>query len=95
MMSESYDELYLREPSSNTCDHFLVGGKARNLWLLGRQVDCPVPSWFAVTTTAFTAYTQVSIDDFIIDVQCSRWSPVTIHKVTCTCTCEGARLIRL
>ena len=71
MMSAHYDELYLREPSSNTCDHFLVGGKARNLWLLGRQVDCPVPSWFAITTTAFTAYTQVSFDDFNFHSKCT------------------------
>ena len=27
------------DPSSQQCDHALVGGKARNLWLLGRRVQ--------------------------------------------------------
>ena len=49
------------DPSSDQCDHALVGGKARNLWLLGRQVQCSVPQWFCITTQAFTEFVQVGI----------------------------------
>ena len=50
---------YFRDAQSQACEHALVGGKARNLWLLGRLVDCPVPSWFSVTTDAFGAFIKV------------------------------------
>lgn len=46
---------------SESCEHSLVGGKARNLWLLGRLVDCPVPPWFVVTTSSFDAFINVSL----------------------------------
>ena len=49
------------DPSSQQCDHALVGGKARNLWLLGRRVQCSqVPQWFCITTNAFTKFIEVS-----------------------------------
>jgi pyruvate,water dikinase len=49
---------YINDSSSpNNNDISLVGGKAKNLWLLGRQVEeAPVPPWFVLTTDAFTAY---------------------------------------
>ena len=47
------------DSSSDRCEHALVGGKARNLWLLGRQVQCRVPRWFCVTTQAFTRFVEV------------------------------------
>lgn len=50
---------YYRGPLSESCEGNLVGGKAKNLWLLGQQVQCPVPPWFALTTAAFTAYLNV------------------------------------
>ncbi|XP_064399663.1 rifampicin phosphotransferase-like isoform X2 [Halichondria panicea] len=44
---------------SESCDHSLVGGKARNLWLLGKRVPASrVPDWFCVTTEAFTQFIQ-------------------------------------
>ena len=49
------------EPSSERCEHALVGGKARNLWLLGRQVQCKVPQWFCITTEAFTQFVEVHV----------------------------------
>ena len=47
------------DPSSKQCEHALVGGKARNLWLLGKQVQCRVPQWFCITTEAFTKFVEV------------------------------------
>lgn len=54
-------QLYHRDPHSVDCEPHAVGGKARNLWLLGKQVDCPVPDWFVLTTTAFTAFLNVCV----------------------------------
>lgn len=51
--------VFLVGPSSERCDHSLVGGKAKNLWLLGRQVECQVPAWFCITTEAFSFFVQV------------------------------------
>ncbi len=47
------------DPFFVTCEHRLVGGKGRNLWLLGQQVSCQVPEWFCVTTEAFDCFVQV------------------------------------
>jgi len=47
---------------SVSCDHGLVGGKARNLWLLGQRVrESRVPDWFCVSTQAFTQFIQVTV----------------------------------
>lgn len=48
---------------SDTCDSSLVGGKARNLWLLGRLVECKVPQWYCVTTEGFSQFVQVRPHD--------------------------------
>ena len=47
------------DAGSVSCDQLLAGGKARNLWLLGQLVGCPVPSWFVLTTRAFTRFIEV------------------------------------
>lgn len=48
---------YFRGPCSESCEGNLVGGKAKNLWLLGRKVTAaPVPHWFVLTTEAFTSF---------------------------------------
>ncbi len=45
---------------SESCDHSLAGGKARNLWLLGKRVPTSqVPPWYCVTTEAFAQFVQV------------------------------------
>ena len=51
---------YYREPCSETCEGSLVGGKAKNLWLLGQKVAAaPVPPWFVLTTEAFASFLHV------------------------------------
>ena len=57
---------YIVDPTSECCDHGLVGGKARNLWLLGKKVECQVPPWFCITTQAF---------DFFVEVKASSHEP--------------------
>ena len=52
-------QITILDPSSEQCDHYLAGGKARNLWLLGRRVQCQVPQWFCVTTEAFGQFVEV------------------------------------
>ena len=48
---------YFRGPCSESCEGNLVGGKAKNLWLLGKKVTAaPVPHWFVLTTEAFTSF---------------------------------------
>lgn len=49
------------EPSSDRCDHALAGGKARNLWLLEKQVQCRVPPWFCISTEAFSQFVEVGV----------------------------------
>ena len=53
------DRVFITDGQSDTCPQALVGGKARNLWMLGQLVNCSVPPWFAVTTDAFTRFMQV------------------------------------
>lgn len=51
---------FIIDALSESCDHSLVGGKARNLWLLGKRVPASrVPDWYCVTTEAFTQFIQV------------------------------------
>ena len=51
--------LFTLDSSSLSCDQLLAGGKAKNLWLLGQMVDCPVPPWFVITTSGFDHYIKV------------------------------------
>ena len=51
--------VFVKDAASEICPHALVGGKARNLWLLGKLVSCRVPPWFAVTTDSFTYFVEV------------------------------------
>ena len=37
-----------------------VGGKARNLWLMGGMLECRVPEWFCITTAAFNQFCTVN-----------------------------------
>jgi len=62
---------YVVGPSSEHCNHILVGGKARNLWLLGQRVACPVPPWFCVTTEAFSLFVEVLTFMFV----CTTFTP--------------------
>ena len=39
--------------------HSSVGGKARNLWLLGGLAGCKVPDWFCVSAEGFDCFLQV------------------------------------
>ena len=47
---------------SEACSSSSVGGKAYNLWRLGRSLleGCKVPPWFCLTTQAFQHYLQVA-----------------------------------
>ena len=60
-MADEEQLVFVKDAESVSCDHALVGGKARNLWLLGRLVGCPVPRWFALTTAAFTRFVEVTL----------------------------------
>ena len=46
---------------SEDCKSSQVGGKAYNLWRLGKSLleDCQVPAWFCLTTQAFDLFLQV------------------------------------
>ena len=46
--------------ASEKCSPSVVGGKAHNLWKLGRSLqDCKVPPWFCLTTEAFQLFIKV------------------------------------
>ena len=59
MMAADDEPQLVLDAGSVSCDQSLAGGKARNLWLLGQLVGCPVPSWFVLTTNAFTRFIEV------------------------------------
>lgn len=45
---------------SEDCKSSFAGGKAYNLWKLGRRLEkCKVPPWFCLTTDAFQLFIQV------------------------------------
>ena len=58
--------LYILGPNVPNCSKRLVGGKAVNLWHLGKKLqdfeksaDVKVPQWFALTTEAFSLFVKV------------------------------------
>ena len=62
MMEEKEERgVYIVDTTSEQCWQHLMGGKARNLWRLSREVQCQVPQWFCITTEAFSLFIQVRV----------------------------------
>ena len=80
MQDNKAENVFFIDPTSESCSHQLVGGKARNLWLLGRMVTCKVPPWFCITTEAFGLFVEVSTGTLFVSPPFPLVIPVPPHS---------------